>query len=420
MDLIDVQAVRYMVRIVSEKKEIYNIDNALTSLAWEEQEGQLAQKATITVASECSVNKESIRSILKLNRQVYIYADWGEGNRLLFTGLIWEWNYQHAQKKTLSITVYDPMIRLQQSKDHKYFSKGMDTKAIIGSICRDAGVPVNYAWVYSIKHEKKVFRANTISDMILELLDEVKQQKNSKYVILYRNGKLEINAYGTNKDMYKFGGYSVLSTENKLSLDKLVTRVKILGKADDNGRSKVEAVINGNLDYGILQDIVTRDSDKSLGTAKKEAQTILAENGTPEETITATAPDLPFVRKGDAVEMKAGNLIGIFYVLGVSHNADKRQMTMTLMRQPGTQNSASKSSGSRGDSKDTDTKGGNFQKGDAVILNGPVYVDSYGNGKGRTFTNYKSKITYTAPADRPCPYCIGQVGWVYPNEITKA
>ena len=61
-----------------------------------------------------------------------------------------------------------------------------------------------------------------------------------------------------------------------------------------------------------------------------------------------------------------------------------------------------------------------FKKGDAIILNGPVYVDSYGNGKGRTFTNYKSTITRVAPLDRPCPYHVGGIGWVYPNEITKA
>jgi len=47
-------------------------------------------------------------------------------------------------------------------------------------------------------------------------------------------------------------------------------------------------------------------------------------------------------------------------------------------------------------------------------------VDSYGNGKGRTFTNYKSTITIVAPLNRPCPYHVGGIGWVYPNEITKA
>lgn len=411
---VDIATLEYTVYLITESGVQYNLDKAVTSLAWEEQEGQLAQKATLTIAAECEVDGESIRAILKLNRTVRIFGNWGAGNQKLFEGFLWEWNYQHGQQKNLSITAYDPMIRLQQSKDHKYFSAGMNTKAIIGSICGDLGVSVDYKWAHTITHEKKVFQANAISDMITELLEEVKKQKDSPYIALYRDGKLEINAYGTNTDMYKFGGTETISTTDKLSMNNLVTRVKVLGKADDDGRSSVDAVIDGNLDFGILQEIVTRDSDKDLGTAKAEAQTILSERGKPEESIMVTAPDLPFMRKGDAVEMAAGNLSGIFYVLGVSHNATTRQMTMTLMRQPEEKKETS------GGTEDKGNSGGDFAKGDAIILNGPVYIDSYGNGKGRTFTDYKSTITIVVSKDRPCPYHVGQIGWVYPNEITKA
>lgn len=331
---IDTAGLGYGVHIITEDGTKYRITKSVTSLSWEEQEGQLAQKATFTVAAEGSVNGEKIPSILKLNRRVYVLANWGEGYKRVFQGMIWEWDYKHAEQKTLTVTAYDPMILLQQSKDHKYFSAGMNTKAIIASICKDAGIEANYKWKQSIKHEKKVFRSNTISDMITELLDEVKQQKNEKYVTIYRDGKLEICGYGTNRDIYKFTGTNTISTQDKMSMSKLVTRVKILGKANDDGRSSVDAVVNGNLDYGVIQEIVTRDSNKNLGEAKQEANTILAERGKPEETIMATAPDLPFLRKGDEVEIKAGSLNGRFYAVSVSHNAVTRQMTMTLMRKP--------------------------------------------------------------------------------------
>ena len=199
-----------------------------------------------------------------------------------------------------------------------------------------------------------------------------------------------------------------------------MTRVKILGKADDDGRTSVDAVIDGKLEFGVLQEIVQRDSDKDMAAASAEAQTILFERGEPEETITATAPDLPFLRRGDAVEMAAGNLTGIFYVKGVSHNAAQKQMTMTLMRQPPVRKiSKANVSGADGGT-DSGTTSAGFQKGDEIILNGPVYIDSYGNGKGRTFTAYRSTITIVAPLTRACPYHVGRIGWVYPNEITKA
>ena len=415
MQEIDIALIRYGASVITEKGVLYKLGNAVISLSWEEQEGQLAQKATVGLAADCKVDGESLRSILKLNRTLRISANWGDGSQKMFEGFIWEWQYQHGQQKQLTVVAYDPMIRLQQSKDFKYFSKGMNTPAILQNICGDWGIPLDYKWGQQITHEKKVFSGEAISDMITGLLDEVRQQTNSRYITLYRDGKLEVNAYGTNKDMYVFGGKDTISTTDKLSMNSLVTRVKVIGKADDEGRASVEAVVDGNMDFGVLQEIVQRDSDKDLGKAKTEAQTILNERGKPEESIMVTAPDLPFLRKGDAVEMKAGNLKGIFYTLGVSHNATQKQMTLTLLRQP--EQSADSGKAANTEQKQED---GNFQKGDAVILNGPVYRDSYGTGKGRTFTDYKSTITIVAPLERACPYHIGQIGWVYPNEITKA
>ena len=63
---------------------------------------------------------------------------------------------------------------------------------------------------------------------------------------------------------------------------------------------------------------------------------------------------------------------------------------------------------------------GEFNKGDTVILNGPVYRDSYGNGKGMSFTNRKCTITIKVDTSRPCPYHVDAIGWVKPNTITKA
>lgn len=405
---VDIARLGYRIYLITEQGDQYDITGAVTALSWEEQEGQLAQKASMTVAAEQGTSAGSIRSLLKLNRTLRVFGNWGEGEQKIFEGLVWEWSYEHGAEKNLSIVAYDPMIRLQQNKDWKYYSAGMDTKAMIESICSDLGVPVNYKWAHTITHAKKAFKAVAISDMITELLEEVKKQTDSPYIAIYRDGQLEINAYGTNTVMYRFGNDNTISTTDKLSMDNLVTRVKVLGKADDEGRSSVDAVIDGNLEFGVLQEIVTRDSNKDIGSAKAEAQTILSERGKPEESIMVTSPDLPFLRKGDAVEMAAGNLSGIFYVLGVSHSAASRQMTMTLMRQPE----------EKEESQEEESSG--FQKGDAVVLNGPVYIDSYGNGKGRTFTDYKSTITITVSTDRPCPYHVGQIGWVYPNEITKA
>ena len=61
-----------------------------------------------------------------------------------------------------------------------------------------------------------------------------------------------------------------------------------------------------------------------------------------------------------------------------------------------------------------------YKVGDKIILNGPVFADSYGNGQGRTFTNRRDTITIIASdLKRAKPYHIGAIGWVSADEITK-
>lgn len=61
-----------------------------------------------------------------------------------------------------------------------------------------------------------------------------------------------------------------------------------------------------------------------------------------------------------------------------------------------------------------------YKVGDKIILNGPVFADSYGNGQGRTFTNRRDTITIIASdLKRAKPYHIGAIGWVSTDEITK-
>ena len=52
-----------------------------------------------------------------------------------------------------------------------------------------------------------------------------------------------------------------------------------------------------------------------------------------------------------------------------------------------------------------------FKKGDKVVLNGYLYKDSYGNGKGAKKINYKGNITITNKLGTK-PYHIDSLGWV--------
>jgi hypothetical protein len=332
--MIDVKTIEYDVELVTESGATYILNDALIRLQWEEQRNELAQRATISLANFRFGNTYLI-SLAKINCLILIYAKWnGNPRQLCFEGTIWEWAYVSATNKELTLTAYDHLIRLQQSRDFKYYSAGMTTEGLIGDICDEWGIPYSYEWSQSIIHEKKVFSGERISDIIISLLEEIKQKTGESYIAYFREGLLKIVDYGTNDTIYTFDGENTMSTHDKLTINDLVTRVKVIGKQDDEGRAPVDAIVDGNLEYGVLQEIIRRDGSKTLAATMDEANAVIKTRGKPEEITSVNVPDVPLMRKGDLIELNAGNLIGFFYAEGVEHIGTTRRMNLLISRVP--------------------------------------------------------------------------------------
>ena len=330
--MVDVKTITYEVEFITESGTRYVLDGALLRFQWEEQISELAQRATITVANR-AMGSSWLHKMMKINCIVIIWADWGEGKQEVFEGTIWDWNYTSSTQKELQVTCYDHMIRLQQSRGQRYFSAGMTTRDMLANICEEWGIPLRYEWSQSITHEKKVFNATRISDMVLDLLEEVRRKAGHRYVATFRSGELIIKGIGENESVYLFDTSVVESTNNQLTINNLVTRVIIIGQQDDAGRAPVEAVVDGDLRFGTLQEVLRRGNDKTLEAAQAEAQAVIDERGQPEEVVKIDTPIVPFIRKGDLVEVRAGNLIDFFWVEAVSHDGMTRRSILTLERE---------------------------------------------------------------------------------------
>ena len=295
---IDVSTLKYTADIITESGARFALDNALLNMDWEEQQGDLAQRANFTVRN-AAVNNTWIHALAKLNCVIRIRSSWNGGSNVsVFDGNIWDWRYVSETQKELSLTAYDPLIRLQQSQDFKYYSAGLRTQDLLGDICADWGIPLSYEWSQQLTHAKKVFNGKFVGDMITGILEEVRQQTGEKYVVNYSDGQLRVKGYGTNDTVYLFGRDSAMSTSNRFSMNNLVTRVKVLGKQDDDGRAPVEAVLDGDTSFGVLQAIVRRDGTKTLEAAMNEADAVLATRGKPVETTQINVPDVPTIRGG--------------------------------------------------------------------------------------------------------------------------
>lgn len=412
---INPKTTKYKVLVSATNGEAINISSALTELTPEEQPDEMAARISGTCAN-VKHGSGTISDVIRPGCGVFVFADWGQGMKETFRGVLWDWDGEDASDaKTVQFTAYDMLIYLEKSKDNRYYTAGQSTKAIVSDIAGAWGVPLVFNYP-SITHAKQVFKSQTLCDMIQSLLDAAQDQMTGDYVVKASQGKLYVEPKGSNAEACIFTGSSnVENVSNHLTMDDLITKVIIIGKEDDEGRAPVNATLEGDTKYGTLQDIVQEDDDTTLDAAVAQGKSLLQKNGALKEDIQLDTIDVPFLRKGDKVKIFAGTLNGYYYVTGVTHNALEHRMTIQIesVSKPSVPISGAPAAASSSSTE--------FKVGDKVILNGAVYATSYGEGKGKTFSSYQCTISRIVDTSRKCPYLVNtDLGWVSSSEIKHA
>lgn len=325
-----VQCPEYKVAIIDQGGTRYDVTPVLVDLVLSEKDGEVAQKATITIAN-IQVDGKNFTSIVQVRCRVFVYADTGEKNGEIFRGFVWERPYRSDKEKLLTLVCYDNLIYFQKSEDYQYFSPGLSTSSICNTLCSKWGVKLKYN-TDSITHPKLPLRGRLSEIFLEDLLGEVRKKKGTKSVMRSIEDVVCIDKFGSNSTVYQFtrreGGNS-LFTQSSVSMDNMITKVIILGKEDKDERAPVSATVAGNTGtYGTLQKVLTASTGTSLADAKAEANELLKDYGKPERGFTLAAVDVPWIRKGDKINVKAGDMVGDFYVLSVTHDAMKKTMEM--------------------------------------------------------------------------------------------
>lgn len=321
----------YTVYAISGNKR-FNLTNALVLLDRSEAEGQIAQQVDL-VLTNVMVDGSWLSGILQARNRVYVYANDGSKNEEVFRGFLWARNYKSSlSDHELKYTCYDNLIYFQESEDSLYFSSGKSTKDIMASICTKWGIQLRYSY-RSITHAKMPLRGKLADIFTDDILDPVKKRTGKKYVIQGDRDAVFVKPVGANKTIYQFlAGKNVIQTTSGWTMEGVITKVIIVGKADDDDREPIEATVSGKTsEYGTLQKIQKRDEDTSLADAKLEAKTTIDEHGTPKWEFEITAPDIPWIRKGDKVYVDAGDIVERHLIVtAANRTSDNKTSKMTL------------------------------------------------------------------------------------------
>lgn len=311
----------------------YDITPAVESIEISDQKKQMAKCVTIQLLNT-KVGDTWLTGLLDVCNRVFLYANDGSKNEETFRGFLWDRAYKSSlADRTLQLKCYDNLIYFQKSDHFAFFSSGKSTKDVAASLCKEWGVTLNYTYE-SITHAKLVLRGKLSDGFTADLLDLVKDRTGKKYVILSEKDVMQIKPVGANSTVYHFtAGKNAIQTSSVRTMDGMITKVIILGKADKEDRQPVEATVSGDTaKYGTIQETISRNENTSLEDAKKEAQSLVDEFGKPQEEFELHATDIPWIRKGDKVHVDAGDMTGYYIVTGIERTigGNKREMILDL------------------------------------------------------------------------------------------
>lgn len=314
----------------------YDLTPAVIDLDFSDQKKQLAQCVNINIMNTRAGGKW-LSGALKVRQRVYIYADDGSKNDEVFRGFIWTRSYRSGlNDRELTLRCYDHLIYLQESEDAEFFADGKSSKDVMSTFCNKWGISLDYRY-QSITHSKLALRGNLADIFMSDVLDLVKDRTGKRYVIRSEKDVMKVLTVGSNSTVYKFtAGQNAIHTKSECTMDGMITKVVILGKADKDDRQPVEATISGKTgEYGTLQKIINRSENTTLEDSKKEAQETINESGEPFWEFELKATDIPWIRKGDKVYVAAGDISNSYLIVAsVDRAISNNEKTMTLTLEP--------------------------------------------------------------------------------------
>lgn len=386
--MVNVSEMKYYTVAVGSDGRQTDITDYVSKLGWSESKGELSMKSQFTVRND-KTEFGYLSEIIKPGSLVMIIVTTGNEAKEVARGKVEVWNpVTENESVELKCTCYDDLFPFQKSQDNYIVKKNTRAYKAISKFFNIWKIPRGFYDGPSVKLKKMIFQQKYLGDILTQILDQAHEQGDEKYLMRAADGVIDVLPYFDNIDIYFFNSDNATKIDERQSTENLVTRVKIMDKAN----KKMKAKVDGLTEFGIRQTISTMQEGQSLKTAKKLAERVIAERGVIERSIKLSCNDLPFLRKGDVVYVDIGTSVGYFDVIGVSHEADSYTMTMSLEY-------SDKNAAEGGEV----TRKKKYVKGDIVnFLGGEYHLSA--KKKSKFFTAPAGKAKIAKIANKKYPY----------------
>lgn len=323
----NLKALDYSIGVANDRGRMIYVPELLQSLTWEEWKGQLAMRLTATIANERLDSGARIAKLFPDGAQVHLYGGYDAGRpEEVLRGRVFAnrstWN---SGARDHEIVVYDPLYYLTMS-EADYLVRGGSADVAIRTLLKKFGVPIGTINNPTTHVGNKLYRQKTIAQIVGRILRHARNEGDGRWVLRAIAGKTSTVRRGANDDVFYFEADNISEMDVSRSVENLVTRVKIVGRKKKSSTVLATATSELKDDFGIFQRVVNRSDYDSPRAAERAARHLIETEGRERKTFSMVAPDVPGLRKGHRIHVKAAVANDFYIVRGINHDAPTRSM----------------------------------------------------------------------------------------------
>ena len=241
---------------------------------------------------------------------------------MLFKGFVFL-NSKSGQNSTVNVVAYDHLIYAIKNRGVYNFKK-KTAEEITRTICNDFSIPIGNIAKTGIKQDIKA-NNKYIYDIFMSAYTGASKQNNKKYMAKIMDGKLDVIEIGSIMSTFMLSDESnIMDSGYTESIENMVNRVRIY----DGKGNAIGVVENAEWikKYGVLQNIYTKEKDKSANTVAKSMLVDV------QKTVHVTALGYVDCVTGNGVQLKdsTSGLTGVFYIDSDTHTWSNGQHIMKL------------------------------------------------------------------------------------------